>query len=72
MVHENLKDLKLEGPPHDTALTLWDVVTRRVQWRWSSIDVDPSTAASASTTASEPSIAPAFIFPETRPSSSPI
>jgi hypothetical protein len=31
MVHENLKDLKLEVPLDDTTLTLWNVVTRRVQ-----------------------------------------
>jgi hypothetical protein len=30
MVHENSKDLKLEVPPDDTTLTLWDAVTRRV------------------------------------------
>jgi hypothetical protein len=30
MVHDNLKDLKLEVPPHDTMLTMQDVVTRRV------------------------------------------
>jgi hypothetical protein len=52
MVHENLKDLKLEVPLDDTTLTMWDAVTRRVQWRRTSIDVDPSTAASASTTPS--------------------
>jgi hypothetical protein len=33
MVHDNLKDLKLEVPPDDTMLTMRDVVTRRVQWR---------------------------------------
>jgi hypothetical protein len=49
MVHENLKDLKLKMPPDDTTLTMRDVVTRRVQWRRTSIDVDPSTIASAST-----------------------
>jgi hypothetical protein len=32
MVHENWKDLKLELPPDDTMLTMWDAVTRRVQW----------------------------------------
>jgi hypothetical protein len=52
MVHENLKDLKLEVPLDDTTLTMWDAVTRRVQWRRTSIDVDPSTATSASTTPS--------------------
>jgi hypothetical protein len=30
MVHENLKDLKLEMPADDTTLTLRDAVTRRV------------------------------------------
>jgi hypothetical protein len=30
MVHENLKDLKLEVPPDDTMLTMRDAVTRRV------------------------------------------
>jgi hypothetical protein len=33
MVHDNSKDLKLEMPPDDTTLPMWDVVTRRVQWR---------------------------------------
>jgi hypothetical protein len=30
MVHDNLKDLKLEVPPDDMTLTMQDVVTRRV------------------------------------------
>jgi hypothetical protein len=30
MVHDNLKDLKLEVPPNDTTLTMRDAVTRRV------------------------------------------
>ncbi len=51
MVHENVKNLNLEVPPDDTTLTLWDAVTRRVQWRRTSIDVDPATI-SASTTPS--------------------
>jgi hypothetical protein len=51
MVHENMKNLNLEVTPDDTTLTLWDVVTRRVQWRRTSIDVDPA-AVSASTTPS--------------------
>jgi hypothetical protein len=33
MVHDNSKNLKLLVPPYDTMLTMWDVVTRRVQWR---------------------------------------
>jgi hypothetical protein len=51
MVHENMKNLNLEVTPDDTTLTLWDAVTRRVQWRRTSIDVDPA-AVSASTTPS--------------------
>jgi hypothetical protein len=53
MVHENAKNLNLEVPPDDTTLTLWDAVTRRVQWRRTSIDVDLA-AISASTTPSLP------------------
>jgi hypothetical protein len=48
MVHENLKDLKLKVPLDDTMLTIRDAVTRRVQWRRTSIDVDPLAVASAS------------------------
>jgi hypothetical protein len=66
MVHENLNDLKLEVPPDDTTLTLWDTVTRRVQWR-TFIDVD-SAAASASNISSQLNTAPYSIFSETRPS----
>jgi hypothetical protein len=43
LMHENSKDMKLEVPPDNTTLTLWDAVTRRVKWRRTSIDVDPST-----------------------------
>jgi hypothetical protein len=43
MVHENMKNLNLEVAPNDTTLTLRDAVTRRVQWRGISIDVDPTT-----------------------------
>jgi hypothetical protein len=39
----------LEVPPDDTVLTMWDVVARRVSWRWTSIVIDPAAAASAST-----------------------
>jgi hypothetical protein len=31
MVHENSKNLKLEVPPDDTMLTLWDAIAKRVQ-----------------------------------------
>jgi hypothetical protein len=51
MVHENAKNLNLDVAPNDTTLTLRDVVTRRVQWRRTSIDVDP-VAISTSTTPS--------------------
>jgi hypothetical protein len=71
MVHENSKDLKLKVAPTDTMLTMRDAVTRRVQWRQTSIDVDPSTAASALTNPSQPNISPASIFPEPRLSPSP-
>jgi hypothetical protein len=48
LVHENAKNLKLEVAPDDTILTLWDAVTRRVQWRRTSIDVAPHTIPSQS------------------------
>jgi hypothetical protein len=72
MVHANSKDLKLEVPPDDTKLTLRDAITKRVQSRRISIDVDPLAAASASATASQLNTSPASIFPETRVSPSPI
>jgi hypothetical protein len=59
MVHDNLKDLKLEVPPDDTRLTMWDTVARRVQWRWTSIVIDPAASPSASTF-------PASMSPEAR------
>jgi hypothetical protein len=62
MVHENAKNIKLEVPPDDTILTLWGAITRRVQWSWTSINVDPLAAASASTTASQPHTAPSSIL----------
>jgi hypothetical protein len=63
--------MKLEVPPDDMTLTLWDAVTRRVQWRRTFINVDPSAAASALNTASQLNTTPASIFPETRSSLSP-
>jgi hypothetical protein len=39
-------------PPDDTTQTMRDAVTKRIQWRRTSIDIDPTTAASASTTIS--------------------
>jgi hypothetical protein len=49
MVHDNLKDLKLEVPPDNTTLTMQDAVARRVQWRHTSIIIDPAAVVSAST-----------------------
>jgi hypothetical protein len=46
MVHENAKNIKLKVAPNDTTLTLWDAVTRRVQWRRTCIDVDQAVSAS--------------------------
>jgi hypothetical protein len=68
MVHENLNDLKLKVPLDNTTLTIWDAVTRRVQWRRISIDVDPSAVTSVSTTISQPNTAHASIFLEMRSS----
>jgi hypothetical protein len=64
MVHDNSKDLKLLVTPDDTTLTMRDAVTRRVQWRWTSIDNDPSTATSVLTTPSQPNISPASMSPK--------
>jgi hypothetical protein len=66
MVHDNLKELKLKVSLDNTTLTMWDAVTRRVQWRRTSIDVDLSATASSSTTASQPNTSPALIVPEAR------
>jgi hypothetical protein len=79
-VHENVKNLNLEVPPDDTTLTLWDAVTRRVQWRRTSIDVDPE-AISASTipslsqqhtipSQSQPYTIPSLSSPQNTPSQS--
>jgi hypothetical protein len=51
MVHENTKNLNLKVAPNDMILTLRDAVTRRVEQRRTSIDVNPA-AISASTTPS--------------------
>jgi hypothetical protein len=42
IMHDNSKDLKLEVPPDDTTLTMRDAVARRVQWRRTSIVLDPA------------------------------
>jgi hypothetical protein len=70
MVHDNSKDLKLKVPLDDMTLTMQDAVTRRVQWRWTSIDIDSSVAASVLTTPSQPNTSPASIFPKTHMSPS--
>jgi hypothetical protein len=61
MVHENVKNLKLEVPPDDTTLTLWDVVSRRVQWRRTGIYVD-QVATLTLTTPSQPQTAPVALI----------
>jgi hypothetical protein len=49
MVHDNSKDLKIKVPPEDTTLTMWHAIDRRVQWRRTSIDIDPAETASVLT-----------------------
>jgi hypothetical protein len=71
MVHDNSKGLKLEVPRDDTTLTMQDAITRRVQWRRTSIDFDPSVAASVLTTCSQSNTSLTLIFPEARLSPSP-
>jgi hypothetical protein len=66
MVHENSKDLKPELPPDNITLTMRHTVTRRVQWRWTFIDINPSAATSASTTPSQLNISPALMSPKAR------
>jgi hypothetical protein len=70
MVHDNSKDLKLEVTQDDITLTMQDAVTRMVQWRRTSIDVDSSVVASVLTIPSQSNTSPASIFPDTRMSSS--
>jgi hypothetical protein len=59
MVHDNSKDLNLEVSSDDMTMTMRDAVARRVQWRWTSIVIDPAAVASASTS-------PASMSPEAR------
>jgi hypothetical protein len=66
MVHGNSKDLKLKIPPDDMMLTMRDALTRRIQWRWISIDINPSAAASVLTTPSQPNTSPASMSPKAR------
>jgi hypothetical protein len=58
-------------PPDDMTLTMRDAVSRRVQWRRTSIDADSLVAASSLTTPSKLNISPTFIFPDTLMSPSP-
>jgi hypothetical protein len=72
MVHENAKNFNLEVAPVDTTLTLWDAVTRRVQWRRTSIDVDLATiSASTTPSLSQQHTIPSQSQPHTIPSLSP-
>ncbi len=72
MVHENVKNLNLEVAPDDTTLTLWDAVTRRVQWRRTSIDVDPAAILALTTPSlSQQHTIPSQSQPHTIPSLSP-
>jgi hypothetical protein len=57
MAHDHSNDLKLKVPPDDTMLTMRDAVARKVQWRRTSIVIDPAVAASVSTS-------PALMSPE--------
>jgi hypothetical protein len=66
MVHENWKDLKLKVPPDETTLTMQHTVTRKVQWRRTFIDIDPSATTSASTTPSQSNISPTSMSPKAR------
>jgi hypothetical protein len=71
MVHEYAKNLNLEVPPDDTTLTLRDVVTRRVQWRRTSIDVDPAAISVLTTPSqSQPHTIPSLSLLQNTPSQS--
>jgi hypothetical protein len=50
------KELKLKVPPDDTTLTMQDAIVRRVQWRQTSIDINP--LATASVLSSHASMSP--------------
>jgi hypothetical protein len=71
MVHDNVKNLNLEVAPDDTTLTPRDAVTRRVQWRRTSIVVDPATiSASTTPSLSRPQTTPTMPQPQTTPTQS--
>jgi hypothetical protein len=64
MVRNNSKDLKLKMSPDDTTLTMQDAVTRRVQWRRTSMDIDSSASGLALTTPNQPNTSPALMSHE--------
>jgi hypothetical protein len=64
MVHDNSKDLKLKMTPDDTTLTMRYPISRRAHSRQTSIDINPSAVASASTTPSQLNTSPASMSPE--------
>jgi hypothetical protein len=71
MVDENMKNLNLEVALDDTTLTLRDAVTRRVQWRRTSLDVDPATiSASTTPSLSQQHTVPSQLPPQNTPSQS--
>jgi hypothetical protein len=71
MVHENTNNLNLEVAPDDRTLTMRDAVTRRVQWRRTSIDVDPSAIlVSTIPSLSPPHTIPSLLPPQNTPSQS--
>jgi hypothetical protein len=53
-------------PPNDMMLTMQDAVTRRVQWRRTSIDIYPSATALVLITPSQLNTNPALMSPEAR------
>jgi hypothetical protein len=72
IVHKNTNNLNLEVAPDDTTLTLWDAVTRRVQWRRTSINVEPATILVSTTPSlSQQHTIPSQLQPHTIPSLSP-
>jgi hypothetical protein len=69
MVHENAKNLDLEEAPDDMTLTLRDAVTIRVQWRRTSINVDPAAiSALTSPSQSQSQTIPCLSPPQNTPS----
>jgi hypothetical protein len=67
MVYKNAKQMKREVPLDNMMVTLWDAINRRVKWRRTSIDIDPSAVALVSTTTRCLHTAHVSIFPKTQP-----